>query len=248
MLRNAAASWYFILLMGLLGGMAGWLFSLVRPPVYQASATVEYSVDYSRSAPLDDFVVHQAYERVRALMLADETLLSILDLASAMAEGDVSFTSVEDLRSQLQLSRYPGGFELVVYSQSPEQSALVANAWAGVALEETERAVWHAIRAAELQTILNKTGCKLIAKPGDEEKTVWECIWGDASIDPDELTDGLLHEIQQTRGILPIFTFSLLQEAQVPQNPVIWARGGFILVGVILGLVVGFLGFGYREV
>ncbi len=242
MLNRAITSWYLILLAGLVGAAIGWLIAFARPPVYQASVFIEYAVDYSRTAHMDDITVHQAYEQVRRMLLADETLQATLDAANERVSGELILTNAAALRSQIQLSRYPGGFELIVYGQDPEQSAAAVNAWAEIALEETEKAIGHAIRAAEFQSKIYKDGCKLSLDPENSERVVWQCTSGRPDTDPDELADDLLREIQQTRGILPIFTFSLLQEAQVPTDPIAWSRGSLILACALVGLLLGFIG------
>lgn len=241
-LRKTITAWYLILLIGLVGAAIGWLIASVRPPVYQASVFIEYGVDYSRTAHMDDITVHQAYEQVRRMLLADATLQATLDDANERVGEEFIFTNVAALRSQIQLSRYPGGFELIVYGQAPEQSAVAVNAWAEIALEETEKAIGHAIRAAELQSMIYKAGCKLSPDPGNSERVVWLCASGRPDIDPDELADDLLREIQQTRGILPIFTFSLLQEARVPSDPIAWSQGTIVLACAMVGLLLGFIG------
>jgi len=234
MLHKAITSWYMLLLAGLVGA--------IRPPLYQASVFIEYAVDYSRTAHMDDITVHQAYEQVRRMILADATLQTTLDAAQEMVGGELIFTDTADFRSQIQLSRYPGGFELIVYGQDPEHSATAVNAWAEIALRQTEKAIGHAIRAAELQSEIYKAGCKLSPDPGDSDRVVWLCASGRPNIDPDELADDLLREVQRTRGILPIFTFSLLQEAQVPTDPIAWSRGSIVLACAIVGLLLGFIG------
>jgi len=173
---------------------------------------------------------------------ADETLQATLDTAQEKIDGEFIFTDTADLRSQIQLSRYPGGFELIVYGQDPKQSAAAVNAWADIALEETEKAIGHAIRAAELQSKIYKAGCKLSLDSGDSDRVVWLCASGHPNIDSYELADELLREVQQTRGILPIFTFSLLQEAQVPTDPIAWSRGSIVLACALIGLLLGFIG------
>ena len=242
MLQRSIASWYVILLAGLVGAIIGWVISLSRPPLYQASAFIEYAVDYSRTAHMDDITVHQAYEQVRRMLLADETLKAALDATPKMGGEELVFTDVPALRSQIQLSRYPGGFELSVFGQDPQQSATAVNSWAEVALQETEMAMEHAIRAAEYQSKIYKAGCKLTPDPGGSDRVVWKCSSGQPDVDPDDLTDGFLNEIKQTRGILPIFTFSLLQEAQVPTDPIAWNRGSFVLAFALVGLLLGFIG------
>ena len=242
MLRKTITSWYLILLAGLVGAVIGWLIAFTRPPVYQASVFIEYAVDYSRTAHMDDITVHQAYEQVRRMLLADGTLQATLDVANERVDEELIFIDTADLRSQVQLSRYPGGFELIVYGHYPEQSAATVNAWADVALEETEKAIGHAIRAAELQSEIYKAGCKLSTDPGSSDRVVWLCASGYPDLDPNELADDLLREIQQTRGILPIFTFSLLKEAQVPTDPIAWSRGSLILACAMVGLLFGFIG------
>src|SRR3970040_1817505 len=68
------ARWLWVCVMAVTAAFLGLLVSFARPMVYQASALVGVDIDRSRAEVPDDITVRQAYDRVRALLLADDTL------------------------------------------------------------------------------------------------------------------------------------------------------------------------------
>jgi hypothetical protein len=70
---------------------------------------------------------------------------------------------------------------------------------------------------------------------------LWACDWEREEIDPDVLASELLTEVQMTKGILPIFSFSLRQNGSVNEEPIPWSRGWYVLGGTLVGFVISAL-------
>jgi uncharacterized protein involved in exopolysaccharide biosynthesis len=224
----------------LIGGLTGVVFSIARQPLYEASASLLVAVDRGRSIVIDDFTVVQATDRVRALILSDDTLKKALDLLSKSASEIEAFDSIRSFRSTLRITNSPASFELLVYTNDPTLAAAAANAWAKASLAALDEAYLHAIRAAEFQNALYEASCTLTLRiDGTQEQAAWLCTSGRWEDEGEDLPEAILEEVKASRGILPIFSFVLGQEAQSPQNPILWARSSLIISGLIVGGLLG---------
>jgi hypothetical protein len=214
------------------GAALGAGVSRLRPPLFEASAMVDISVDAARTAPLGEITSQQAFDRVRALLLADETLLE----AAGRSGTGIPVRDAAAVRARIRLAQRPDGWELLSYAHDPESAAVFANAWAEVAVERIESALLHALRAAELQQVLYESGCALTAGNDSHPGALWVCTSGEAS----QLPESLAQEVSQSHGILPIFTYAWTRRASGPDRPVAWTGAGFLLAGSLLGLIGGF--------
>jgi hypothetical protein len=55
-----------------------------------------------------------------------------------------------------------------------------------------------------------------------------------------------MDEVRKSRGILPVFAYSLLSGATGTAEVVVWNRGSLVLGGAIIGLAVGAVVVGSR--
>lgn len=228
--RRTLRRWPLISLATVAGGILGLFASLGRAPVYQSSSVIEIGVDYNRTAPMRDLTMEQAFDRVRALLLADETLAQAIRRSGA--EGRID---VPEMRSRIRLAHRLGGWELSVDGGDPVESAALAEAWAEVAIGRLEEAMNHAVRAAEWQWALFHASCKLVPDEAVPQTALWVCRSDAVEGDPASIPSSLLAEASLSHGILPIFTFSLVQHASVPARPILWDRGALVLAGAVAG-------------
>lgn len=233
--RRTLRRWPWISLATVAGGILGLIGSLGRAPVYQSSAVIEIGVDYNRTAPMRDLTLEQAFDRVRALLLADETLAGAIRQSGA--EGRID---VPEMRSRIRLAHRLDGWELSVDGEDPVESAALANAWAEVAVGRIEEAMTHALRAAEWQWALYQASCKLVPGEAAPQPPLWVCRSDVTEGDPASLPSSLLMEASLSHGILPIFTYSWSQHANVPPRPILWDRGALVLGGAVAGAASGF--------
>ncbi len=233
--RRTLRRWPWISLATIAGGILGLIVSVGQAPVYRSSAVVEINVDYNRTAPMRDLTMEQAFDRVRALLLADETLAGAIHQSGA--EGRIG---IPEMRTRIRLAHRLGGWELFVDGEDPVESAALANAWAEVAIGRIEEAMTHALRAAEWQWALYHASCELVPDETAPQKALWVCQSDAAEGDPASVPSSLLAEASLSHGVLPIFTYSLLQRASVPVRPILWDRGTLVLAGAIAGGVSGF--------
>ncbi len=233
--RRVLAGWPLILILAVLGGLVGYGLSYLRPPLYEAASALGIDVDYARALPLDDNGRHDASQRVRELLLADDTLEATRSLLGGAAPADL-----QALREHLLLENRAGRWELIAVDTDPEAAARLANAWAESALTQLEEASLHAWRAADLQSTYFGLGCRLEPNGEGEGASVgWVCQIGSPTPGPDSVIQALQEEASLSRGILPAMSFSLLERASAPAAPVIRGRGTLILAGALIGLLLG---------
>jgi hypothetical protein len=239
--RRLMAGWSWVLGAALIGGLLGLLVSSLRPPLYEAKAVVGIAIDRSRADVPDDVTVRQAYDRVRGLLLADDTLETAAALAAQRAGESPSPGAVEALTESIRLSERPDGWVLAVYGPNAIEAEETAQAWAEVAVDQLRAASVHALRAAEWQELLFEASCELVPQDQADQPARWVCRSAPPSGQAEMIPVSILAEVEATRGILPVLTYSLLKGAGGTAEPVVWSRGSLVLGGAVLGLVVGAL-------
>ena len=228
--------WPWLLAAVCLGGLLGLGISGLLRPVYEAVAVVGVGVDYGRTLPLDEEAMRHALDRAREVFLADETLEAVMGLDD---QAEDQFDNVHALRETLRLSEIDGGWELGVRSGSAEEAARLANVWASVSLEEFQAAVGHAWRAADLQTKWFIAGCELQPAAPPSELAVWSCATAPEEYDPEQALTEIEQEAVLSRGILPSMSFSMLQDAEAPDESLTGSQTLFVLAGLLAGAVLG---------
>lgn len=230
--------WWVIVLGIVAGGMLGLSLVGFRAPVYEASASLLVAIDRHRSSIRDDITIYQADDRIRALILSDQTLMHAIETLDDIS-GKKPFQSPGQFREAIKIAQGPASISLYVYSSNPETAAAAVNAWAYASLEELEQAYLHAVRSAELQGVLYEAHCSLQEVGENEDmRVLWVCTSGDSDLQSEDIPEALLAQVQASRGILPFYSFSLGKIAEPPSNPVLWNRSGLIIAGIGFGTVI----------
>lgn len=238
-LGRMRAKWVLVLMTAIVGGVVGLGLSEIRPPRFQAIAVLGIGIDYGRTLRLDPLTERKALNRVRGLLLSDDTLRGATRRMDDSVEGDEGLYDMSQLRKRVRLGEKGGRWELSVVSARPELAAIAANAWADSALAELDTAVSHAWRVAELQSVIFEVGCRLVSGQVDGTAAVWSCEEESASSELEQINAEVIKEATQSRGILPAISFSMLERAFPPTQPILWGRGLMALSGAMIGLLLG---------
>jgi hypothetical protein len=190
----------------------------------------------------DDITVRQAFDRVRDCSGRRHAERVV---APPNAAGTRHSRMVEDFRERIRLSERPDGWVLAVNGSDGPEVERLAQAWAEAAVDQLKAASTHAIRAAEWQNQLFEVSCRLVSQ--GEESARWICRSAPPGGDAEALPASILAEVEASRGIPPVLTYSLLQGSQGTGRPVVWGRGSIVLGGVIIGLTVGSLAVASRR-
>jgi hypothetical protein len=237
--RNFLARWLWVLAAGLLGACVGLAVSYVRPPSYEASAVIGIVIDRNRADVPDDITVRQAYDRVRALLLADDTLDAALALGGQAPAAGTESQARAAFRDRLRLVEKPDGWELVVLGTDSREVERLAQAWADVSLDQIKRASLHAIRAADWQHVMYEASCRLGPGATAADPARFLCKSAPPAGGADTLPASILAEVEASRGILPVLVYSALRGSSGTAWPVLWGKGSLVLGGAVVGLVLG---------
>lgn len=234
--------WPILFTAGMIGAVIGFLFSMLRPPIYMSGAVLGVNINYGVTEPLELVVEDRALHRVEGLLKADLTLERVLEQLPTHMKLENNWTTPSCLRENLRLERRLSEWNLIATHTDPEIAANVAQTWVESSLMILDESAKHAWRAAGLMSE-NPFGVDCIQVPityESKETYIWECTIETIELSPDSLTGTLQTELALSHGLLPNVSYELLQEASIPDKPVIWARGPMIISGSLAGLLVGF--------
>jgi hypothetical protein len=230
--------WPIIALLGFAGAILGFVFSLLRSPVYQAEALIGVNIDYGISESLALVVEDRALSRLDTLVMADSTLEKVLDSLPQGSRDTRQLASPADLRTALRLDKRLATWALSVLDTDPDFAATVAEKWAEITLEAFDEANEHAWNAARLLAGSFVVQCEELIVDG-EETDYYECLALPQGVDAEALTAQLETEVTLSRGVLPNISYELLQQPHPPEDPILWHRGWLILAGTMVGVAVG---------
>ena len=244
--ERAFARWWIIVLLTVLGGIGGWIYHYLRPPVYEAKAVIVISMDFS-TLELTQYEEDYAFGAAGAL------------ISSNAVRGQV-VAKVQASGIQINLEQFVGGssiegrqsvWEMRVRDADPYVAATLANAWAETAYDTLVQAQEHALLAEQLYVQVSAWQACLptyvIPTPKPNQTSPYSFIWNKDcehySIEEIEkalagMSTELAAEESQSQGLISILEFALTETATVPDKPVIYGQGNLVFAGAIVGFVI----------
>jgi uncharacterized protein involved in exopolysaccharide biosynthesis len=225
-LERAFRRWWVIVLMTVLGGIAGWTFHFITPPVYEATSVITVNMDF-QNRQLTQYEEDFAFGAAGAIGTSDEVENQIV----TQAKKNGIPIEIDQLQQQMFLERKQSVWELHIRNRDPEIAAELANLWAQNFYEALNAALVHANRADQIQTQIDAITGGLSAS-------------GSSVFSPDyqttltNLSDEHLREQQSSQGIISIMKFAQTGSAIVPQSPVLYRLAILVLAGACIGFVV----------
>lgn len=241
MIERIQHRWHVILILGFLGAFIGFFTSELRRPRYEARALMGINIQYGVIEPLELVVEDRAQNRVADVILADSTMMRILDNVSQSVRQEQGWNDPAVLQKDLRLDRGLSSWGFVVRNQDPVLAAQISNLWMDISLVELERAQDHAWQAVALMgdDPFHLECDQFLLTSVPTETYAWRCDLDPITLDSEALSGELRTEIDLSRGILPVFSFEALRAADVPQTPVLYGRGVMLLSGAFIGLFAG---------
>lgn len=226
--------WPWIFIVAVVGGILGIGISWLMPETYRSTAILGVGIDYGRSQWLDEDAERHVMNRIQDVLLADSALEGALERLDTDSGGLPK--SVTEFRSRIHLVRIEASWQLTASAGSAEGAAATANAWAQSALSEVEEAAKHAWQAAELQGLFFEVSCRPQVLEASIDRSVWVCDEADPVQPTQGLPEELLREVELSRGLPPVISYSLVQLAAPPNKPAYSQRSLLALAGTALGL------------
>ena len=224
-LERALANWWIIVLLTVLGGIAGWAVHFFRPPLYEATAIVTVNMDYQKRY-LTQYEEDYAFGSAATIATSDEVENQIITEAQLRGLP----IDLYQLRQQMFLERRQSVWELHIRNRDPEIAAELANLWAEKFYATLNATLRHATLADQIQTQIDAINNSLTDTNPDLSPASQTAI--------QNLTDELSQEKQASQGVISVMKFALTGSAVIPQNPVLYDLANLVLAGACIGFVV----------
>lgn len=239
LLQASLQKWWLVTLLVLIGGLAGWLLFLIRPPYYEARASLLVTVDFTSTGALTQFEEDSMMDAVGDVLRANDVIQGAVSRANQQGIAIV----LQDFKRIAFAERRLGTWEMRVQHPSPEVAMQLANLW----LEEGDKALTsayqHAVAAERLQRYAGSLeSClarSVVAEPVSTGCAPAERAQVQKEIQ--QVASTLAAERKASRGILAATLLGSGEASPLPDRPVETGRGGYMLIGSLLGFLGGFL-------
>ncbi len=237
-LEYALQHWPWIVALALLGACLGWLFSLATPTRYEARLQITLSLDLSRTGTPSEDELDMVINAVGNILDAPSLRRQLLQDAQA---AGISLTG-DRLAERAFLERKGQSYVLRVQLEDPQQATWLVNHWAELAFADLQAAESHAMAAEALQRHLDGlSGCLSEAALSISAPAICPTDLAVLQTAIQETSQQIMAERQAGRGFFPGLRAIAPQPAELPLQPVQFARRNLILAGGLLGLLSGVL-------
>lgn len=140
------AGWWKIVIVAILGGLVGLVFSFVKPPAYQAEAIFHASIDFTE-INFENLVVENGaparftqFDEDLALQVVQRILLSEMNAAYQYALTLDPDLDLETFERDKQIMRYHAQWRLRYRHKDPKTAQAIVNFWADEGLQALQKA------------------------------------------------------------------------------------------------------------
>lgn len=245
-LKNTLHFWWLIAVLGIAGGMLGWLFTRLQPPLYEANTSLYVALRQQELVAEDQIPMsYTMQEQYLSPVLALFYNQDVEDQLVAEAEAHAIDFGHADFNSQdFRVERFYSRWQIVVRNQDPQAAAELANLWTDIfyaALAEANQQACEAGRLRAEATLLrscieNSSFAAANTCAGTSFTDLSDMVAGLTSLE-ERSTSAL----EAARGITSALDFSITEYASIPTEPILFRQGITIFAGAAIGLLVGFI-------
>lgn len=251
MLERTLRRWWMLVALMVLGGVAGWTFSLFRHPVYEATAVYQVALDEQQ------LVERGLVTADKLPLLFEDQNIYLAPAANMFYDSTMQANLVADARShniQLQENDFnPVNFYLdrrgkqwfvTVRSADPATAARLADLWLADVDAALREAQTHSYQSISLQ-LQHDSVQKCFAEM--DFKQANQCAGASfaAPVDLGAYLKGLetqmTSEQQAGRGIDPALLFVIVSQANQPSHPVLYSVSLMMMGGSLIGFLAGMI-------
>jgi hypothetical protein len=229
--EKVLARWWLLVALFIAGGLAGWLASLAKPPVYEARGNLVILFGQEERDGYSDNQMTMELSNVNALIsqraLAPELITEFGGACPGITTRD------------LQIERRSAQWDLVVRCSTAQGAADVANAWLDSAVAVLDEAYAHGLEVERLGAELGiLKECK-----ADRSQPLCASIPTYESLKEqiDSVLASLNREKHLSGGVTPDLVYRIESYASVPDEPAANNPGALILAGAFIGFLAALL-------
>jgi len=228
-IENALSRWWLLVILTILGGIAGLFIPVSQPPIYEAEATLAVTIDFPPGSSMSQYEEDYTFGMISALIAST----AVMEQVVTRAQSEGLEIQLGQFGSYLEIKQ--SIWKLRVRHTDPQIAAKLTNLWAEEAYATLEQSRRHLLQAQFLQVQENTLmGCLSTTCAGYTLTEVQEALQA--------VSTQLVNEKNASNGIPQMLIFALTEEALPPDKPVAYDRSKMILGGAFIGFVVGIWG------
>lgn len=223
-------TWRVVFALIVVGGLAGWGVSLLRPPVYEARTVLTANVDATQTGTLEELELDRLQLAVGNLI---GSLLTRQRVAEAAQTQGIAATP-ETLADLATLERRQSQWAVIIRHPDPRMAQTLATLWGAQALRTLDES---RARAAEALTLQNYQGSLALCTAG-----MVSCVLpplAELEAQSAELTRRIEEELTRGHGLIAAMVFGGGEPARLPTEPLNGGRNARALAGAVLGFLAG---------
>lgn len=239
--NRALSRWWIVVLCMLTGGLMGWGFHMVNPPIYESMATITVNIDFLK-------VDLTQYEEDYAINVAQAVAISASVKDLVFSEAQDSGSSVRPEQVQMSLEVKQSIWEFHVRANDPAVASKLANIWSDTAYAILIQGRDHALRAEQLQIELSSlANCFSIGDVSSE--SIPSYLWPDCKLYTLAKIKSVLEqnfsqyktEQALSQGISSFLIINQLEPAIASDAPIEYHQATLVLAGAFIGFVISLL-------
>lgn len=244
LIKYISAYWLVLVVLMIAGGLAGFIFSNLRSPVYESSASFGVTIDYTQTGAVSDVQEDQAMRGVGSILLSDSLIEKTL---SRIDSGGLSTVSIDEFRDNASADR--GDFRWTIHyrDNDPQRAFQIVSAWSAAAQEVYEEILIHAQTAESYLVILNDLqSCYQQAAPQSPDGFCGFNDHHELLREISNLSGNIQAEKKASQGLFYALSVVLVNDAEVSGNPVRYQTNLLVAAGAFVGLLFGMVYFAIR--
>ena len=233
---HAIQNWWMIFLIMLLGALIGQVVHWLNPNVYEASARLTTSIDFSKAGILSDIEMDVAMVSIGDVIKSD----TVLDQLFSAILPTYPEMNGDQIRKNISLERYNMVWTIRYRDHDPLKAQMIVNTWAELAVVALTDAYSHALISEQYYRQLDSLTACLSQQSGGSTLPV-QCPFDSFDILQTEIARlGNQATIEKglSYGVNPAATVYLTGEAELLQYPVNYGQAGKVFSGALAGLVL----------
>jgi len=236
LLSRVLRYWKLVILMMIVGGLAGWLYHLTRPALYQSNAAISFAFNIARFGNLSESQQDSAMGAAGFIIASSPVPEYVSDQARQRGISIDLYPVGRTVFIERKLDKWV----IRVRNPDPQAAAFIANTWAQRAYQELLVAQDHADRANTLRIYLDSLSSCLehvsISGPAPAQCSLKNL----ENLQQELQTTGVEYENELVlgRGFVPYLILNTPNQAVPPAQPDQFGRNYLVLAGILLGLVL----------
>jgi hypothetical protein len=228
-------SWGWLLAFMISGALAGWIFTRVQPVIYEASASMNFRVDYVRTGAISDIRVDALLSWPEDIFYSPEVVDQVLSLA--MQRG--SKIDEKQFQEHSSLERQDTRWAMVVRNPSADEAAFLVNDWVKASEVVFRDSLVHSMVVDELHRYQDGVVSCL-----EQTAMLTSCPFNsmaDLQVELNQSTAMIEIEEKLARGGSSAIHLVGIQTAEGSPNAVLYIHNQVIAGGAILGAIIGII-------